>query len=529
MGYKDFTAAIYFTISDLDRVEDLKMLEEKFTYLEKHISCRKVYLETYRGSRLIDREKILKIKEFFQKKGIAVSGGITTARLSGWDFKSFCYTNPKDREELKYILQFTAELFDEIIFDDFYFYNCKCESCIKAKGEKTWSQFRTDLMKQISEEIVVKTAKKVNPNVNLIIKYPNWYDDYQSTGYNLEDESQIFDMVYTGTETRNPRYTQQNLQRYTSYFLLRYLENVKPGKNGGGWFDTFDCHYNLGSYVEQAYLTLFAKAREVTLFCAGLLFTRGSIFVPLAGYVFEELDRFLSELGQPVGVSCYKPYHSKGENYIHGYLGMLGIPLEPFPEFPTQSDIVFLTESAAQDEELPEKIKQILTNGKKVIITSGLLKALQDRGIEETAEIKYTDKKVAVKEFAYPMFECSFGNYYEAKKEILIPQIEFSTNDCRQIIVGFSENKNFPVLLEAIYGKGSLYVLTIPDNFGDLYNLPEPVLNKIREIFTNDLPVEIEGPANVGLFVYDNNTFIIESFLPYNTDVKIKIKKPGVT
>jgi len=33
--------------------------------------------------------------------------------------------------------------------------------------------------------------------------------------------------------------------------------------------------------------------------------------------------------------------------------------------------------------------------------------------------------------------------------------------------------------------------------------------------------VRIEGPAQVSLFVYDNNTFIVESFLPENVNVKI--------
>jgi len=30
----------------------------------------------------------------------------------------------------------------------------------------------------------VDLAKSVNPNVNFIIKYPNWYESYQETGYN---------------------------------------------------------------------------------------------------------------------------------------------------------------------------------------------------------------------------------------------------------------------------------------------------------------------------------------------------------
>jgi hypothetical protein len=66
-----------------------------------------------------------------------------------------------------------------------------------------------------------------------------------------------------------------------------------------------------------------------------------------------------------------------------------------------------------------------------------------------------------------------------------------------------------------------LYVLTIPDNFSDLYNLPPEALNKIREVMSTQLPVQIEGPSGISLYVYDNNTFIIESFLDKETAINI--------
>lgn len=523
--YRNFSAAVYFTIRDLERYADPDLLAEKVEFLQEHIKCNKVYLETFRGAHIIEKETILRAKEFFAGRGFATAGGITPFAGEGWRFQSFCYTNQEHLAKLEEVVAFTAGIFDEIILDDFFFTNCKCESCIKAKGEKTWSQFRIELLEKVSREVVLKTAKRVNPGIKMIIKYPNWYEYYQNTGYNLEAQPEIFDLVYTGTETRNPMYTQQSLPRYTGYFLLRYLENVAPGRNGGGWFDTFDCLYNLGSYVEQAYLTLFAKAREVTLFCAGLLFSRGSIFLPLAGHVFDQVDGFLGKIGAPVGVSCYKPYHSSGENYLHGYLGMLGIPLEPAAEFPAGSGLVLLTANAAGDSGIVDKMKEHLLRGKKVAITSGLLRALQDKGMEEIAEIRDNGKKVMVQEFAYPPYECSFGNYYQAAKPILIPEIEFATNDTRQRIVGFGPQNNFPVLLEADYGPGMLYVLTIPENPGDLYALPAEVLDEIRRVLTADLDVRLEGPAKVGLFVYDNNTFIAESFLPYFSDIKIVVEK----
>ncbi len=76
---------------------------------------------------------------------------------------------------------------------------------------------------------MIKPAKAVNPKVKLVIKYPNWYEHYQGLGYNLEAEPKLFDGIYTGTETRDPVYTQQHLQQYQSYLIMRYLENVKPG------------------------------------------------------------------------------------------------------------------------------------------------------------------------------------------------------------------------------------------------------------------------------------------------------------
>jgi hypothetical protein len=42
--------------------------------------------------------------------------------------------------------------------------------------------------------------------------------------------------------------------------------------------------------------------------------------------------------------------------------------------------------------------------------------------------------------------------------------------------------------------------------------LPEPVLNALRALLTPHLPVQLEAPGKVSLFVYDNHTFIVENF-----------------
>jgi len=263
MGYKSLNVAIFCTVFDLISNEDMDWFKDKINYLEKHIKFNKVYLETFRSGKKIERDKLLKIKDFFNAKGIKTSGAITP--MPNYDlelgYTSFCYNNTSQMQLYNDVVKYTAEVFDEVIIDDFFFTNCKCDKCIKGKGDKDWNTYRLGLLKDFSNEIV-KTAKSVNPKVNFIIKYPNWYEEYQNTGYNLKDQPKIFDMVYTGTETRNPENTHQHLQRYLSYFLMRYLENVKPGKNGGGWFDSIDCMYNMNSYPSRLVLLCFQRQKR---------------------------------------------------------------------------------------------------------------------------------------------------------------------------------------------------------------------------------------------------------------------------
>jgi hypothetical protein len=73
------------------------------------------------------------------------------------------------------------------------------------------------------------------------------------------------------------------------------------------------------------------------------------------------------------------------------------------------------------------------------------------------------------------------------------------------------------------YSKGILYIWTIPDNFNDLYRLPVEVTSALKNYVMRGFPVRVDGPAQIALFAYDNNTFIVESFLPSETGVKISV------
>jgi hypothetical protein len=322
---------------------------------------------------------------------------------------------------------------------------------------------------------------------------------------------------------------------------MMYLENIKPGGNGGGWVDPYGWR-DKERYGEQLWLTLFAKAKEITLFNfhdiqSPMKATANSpVKTSLTAYVgsiYSKVDGFIGKLGKPIGLLSYKPYQSSGEDFLNDYLGMIGLPVEMTPNYPKDASAILLTESAKFDPNLVDKIKESLLAGHKVVITSGLLQALQGKGIEEIAEIQRYDRKALVRDF-----NITKGATYKAVADILIPQVRYPTNDVWEVITAPVKGVSYPLLLRAPYNQSNLYVLTIPDNLADLYNLPTEILDKIREVLAGDLPVRLKGPSRVGLFVYDNNSFIVENFAALDgktvstqviVDGKIKSLKDLVT
>ncbi|TYT23306.1 permease [Dictyoglomus thermophilum] len=525
MGYKNFGLAIYCTAPFLNRIS-IEELKNDFKFFQRYLHVDKVYLETHRGKDDVSKEKMINFKNFFESEGIIVAGGITTTIDSLDDpvhdlriFHTFCYSKDSLKKRLQEIVEYTASLFDEIILDDFYFTSCSCEDCIKSKGDKSWQEYRLNLMTEVSQKYVVDPAKRVNPKVNMIIKYPNWVESYHENGYNPETQKDIFDEIYVGTETRDPKYTQQDLPRYLSYYLMRWFENVKPSKNKGGWFDSFEC--NLNQYLEQAYLTLFAKAKEITLFDFNSL--RNTVYIPPLGFELERLDNILSLLGDPMGVRVYHPFHSDGEDHLVDYLGMIGIPFEPSPYFSFQESPIFITETSCGDRDILNKMKKALISGNTIIITSGVLRRLRGKGIEEFTSVRYTDRKVNIDFFAIDSAMIGFTKYVHSQ-EILFPVLEYYTNSSWPVVVGIKGERNFPILLKDFYGSGKLYVLNVPDNFFDVYNLPVEVLNEIRKIFMEKIGIYFEGEGKISLFLYNNNYAIVESFLPHRSEITLRFK-----
>lgn len=514
--YKNFGIGTIVWAYYLD-VADEERIQRDIDYFKGKMPLNKAYLENHRGLVDVSQDKMRRAKAIFEKNGIKVSGCITSTGLVGERkpsiFDTYCFSNPADRAAYVKIVEELAEVVDEIILDDYFFCSCRCEKCIAGKGDKTWSKYRLDLMEDFSK-VIVNLAKEINPRMNFIIKYPNWYESWQETGYNPEKQKDIFDMIYTGTETRDPIHSQQHMQRYLSYSMVRYMENVAPGRNGGGWIDPFDT--DLNGWFEQANLTLLAGARELMLFNFEEMTTNG-LFPPL-GTELQKTDSRLSLLGAHSGVSVYEPYNGDGEDLLYTYLGMCGIPMEPTPEFKPDEPVIFCGQSACVDPDIMSKVERYVREGGTAVVTSGFVREQYERGIKDMTSIRLTGRHMSGSEFMLnyrnhtDFMECS------SEEKISFEVLQYKTNATWADVSVVNGEYNFPILSEDNYGKGRLFILNVPNNFADLYRVPREVKAAIGKFMTIGREIYTASEKKSSLFAYDNNTYAILAYADRQTD-----------
>jgi hypothetical protein len=249
-----------------------------------------------------------------------------------------------------------------------------------------------------------------------------------------------------------------------------------------------------------------------------------------AGYSLDRIDRIVGALGKPIGIASYRPYHADGEDFLHNYLGNIGIPIELYPTYPADAQTVLLTEAAKSDPAIIARVQASLKAGHNVILTSGFVRAMQGKGVEDLLEIEHTGRVAPISHY-FNGFGAGNGTSLDGDgppHPVLFPQIDFYTNDSWPIIRGVAGNKGFPIMLMNRYSKGVIYELTIPENPGDLYALPQPLLTQIRAYVQQDFPVRIDAPAQVALYAYDNDAFVVESYRPEAAKVTIHLAGAGL-
>jgi hypothetical protein len=556
--YANLRAAIYIAVKDVRALADRATFVRQFARAASQLHFDKVYIEAYRDHTFATDEELERVKGWFAEKGVATAGGITLAAGGrNGQFGTFDYEDADDRAECERASRLAAKHFDEVILDDFFFFTSKSDANIAAKGKRSWTQYRLDTMRKVARDLVIAPAKAANARVKMVIKYPNWYEHFQGLGYDLDQNAKAFDGIYAGTETRDPLLTDQFLQQYESYEIIRYYENIRPGGNGGGWVDIASIN-SVDRYAEQLWDTFWAKTPEVTLFNWRPMSEDGAAIAGerpwasentsldwdqevkrwrlgntpglpgwgrAAGLALEKIDPILGALGKPVGTASYKPFQSSGEDFLHNYLGTMGMPIELSPHYPEGADSILLTEAAAADPEIVAKIKRSLQRGADVMVTSGLVKALANRGFADLAEWAPTGRTVSVDTFVQG-FGAGNGTPLadvRGPHPVLIPDVRFYTNDSWMLVRAFSGAKGYPILLMNQYSKGNLFMLTVPENPADLYQLPQPVLTQLRSVLGRRAPVLLDAPAEVALFTYDNGAFVVENYRDAAVTVQVGV------
>jgi hypothetical protein len=104
-----------------------------------------------------------------------------------------------------------------------------------------------------------------------------------------------------------------------------------------------------------------------------------------------------------------------------------------------------------------------------------------------------------------------------------MPQIRHFEND-NQLSINFETAlSGYPMVVTSSYGKGSFCVLAVPDDFADLYRLPQNVLSQIRSLLAREMFVTLDAPHHVSLFAYDNRTFIVQNYQAQEVSARVSV------
>ena len=365
-----------FTAESVDKALSTEEGRREAVRWCRETGITKVYVESFRG--LFIEQKILEeLRDYFEAEGFEVDGCVTTVKLpkSAINYELVgCYAYQPNHELIEEIFRRTAAVFETIMIDDFLFTACDCEDCKKAAAGRSLERYHSDVMFEMSIDRILKPAKEVNPNCKVIIKYPNWYDAFYSRGYDVVRETEAFDLIWAGNETRDPDSKQWGCYPQTmACYMMAWDMKLDDAKCMGGWYDAYACQQ--ATYLEQARNTILGGARESMLFCYRLLSEEevGINAVKALRPEQEGLHKlaYLIADKKIVGVSVPKKPNcdAEKERYIAGMYGMLGIPFSAETELDPCAKSVILGEQTTGYPDVRSYAKEMIHAGKPVAFT----------------------------------------------------------------------------------------------------------------------------------------------------------------
>jgi hypothetical protein len=537
----DLQLSVYITAQTVQQVFSTKAGRREAVSVLRCNGISKVYVEVYRPELVVATDLLESTVSFLKKNGFEVVGGIAT--LPGGDvgvpqqgpLTWFNWQNPKTQTDLKKIVEDTAPLFDTFILDDFFCTADTSQESKTAKGDRSWSEYRQSMLTEIAQTVFINPAKAKNPDIKMIIKFPQWYDRFHEFGYDLATEPALFDGVWVGTETRG-QYTQRFgfVQPYEGFINYRWISTLAGDKIGAAWFDHGDC--NETDFIEQAYQSVLAGAKELVIFNFDS-FLNGHPGHHLLRLDFEKLaDLAASVSKNPVqGPVAYKPANSDAgaDLYIMDYIGMFGISLVPDSKYPENAAVIFLPTQAAADTLIVEKVVKSINEGKIVVMTAGFLskvkfgeKLAQLAGISYPLEPNQISTQIVLNEDKTDSLKFPLQTDYN-----LIPvdgRILLQTAGKNIPFLVQNQSKNIAVINTHTFSQADFdavgEVLLCPRQLG-LLEVPKNWANTIREMFHIENEPVINAPTRVTFQQLTDGSFVLHN---YNQNkIKVEIQLPA--
>ena len=509
--------SVYCTAGDVNHYMGTAEAREQVLRVLQPLKVARLFLEGRRVTEYVSPKQLCELRDWFTAHGFRCSGGIATVPGAGFGPRQqggLDWLNWESRTTQTNVAAFFTEnapVFPELIVDDFYCTGDTSPEAAQARGARSWGQYRRDLLVSLIDPLMVNPTRAAHRQTRLILKFPQWYDRFQLYGYDPLRMPEHFDEVWVGTEVRDPETRRMGFVQPTQgYMNYRWLASQAGSKVRGAWFDHIEC--SAQNFLDQAYLSVLAGARELTLFSLNDLMA-GHPGDALLAAKWPELcglaERVQRKPGR--GIAFYKPAGSEGsENlYLADSLGMIGLPVLPVAHYPMDAAVAFLPVQAAADPKLLDNMRRHLKRGATLVLTPALVRALGPEGTQ----------LADVDEGAGSEADSARTMRMEGESVDLDTPLEvdaaLKAGDCRvQMSAGIGE-RQVPFLTARAVGRGRILVLNVrtfsDSDFGKegeyllapkklgLPRIPELVADKVRRELLCPLHVDLRGPAGVAV------------------------------
>lgn len=510
---------MFATAPDVEKYLNTPAQRQAATGRLKRLGVTRVFLQGRLQDNYIPPERMREIRDDMIARGFDTAGGMDflpgerfgarhTGKLSFMNYES-----RKTREDLAGFFRAHAPLFDEIILDDSFCTDDRSPESLRARGGRSWSDYRQRLMVRVLEESILAPARSARPDAKVIVKFPQWYDRFHLFGYDPVRMSALSSRVWVGTETRDPATPRLGFVPPTEgYINFRWLASVAGGKVEGAWFDYLDC--SAQNFVDQAYQSVLAGARELTFWHLEAVM-EDHPGMALFARRMDDIGALAAKVsGRPAGgAAFYKPVASSSDEnmYLADYLALVGLPIAPVAAYPDAFRVAFLGVQAAADPQLAKKMRKHLAAGATLIVTPALARRLGRDGAALAG--------VSVSTAAQPAqaVEARWDGSSVALAAPLDVEREIRERGAKVLVRARVDAVEVPLATSLAHGKGRVMMwnlrtfseadfekvgeVLLPPRPLALSELPEELANELRRLAAEPLGVSLDAPAGVAWYM----------------------------